>query len=191
MNFFHRKSKFKPQKEIPPVNDNIVFNEFILIDENGKNLGIFKKYNAINFAKSKNMDVFIINKNTNPPVAKIVNYEKYRYEMEKKKKMDEKIKRKNSKPIKEIYVRPSIGEHDVSVKIKHAQEFLKDGHKVMVSIKFKGRELINRKSFLKLLEFFKENLKDISTVETDITEREKDTFMILAPLKIKQEKLNS
>lgn len=183
MNFFNKKNKFRPQKEIPPVNDNIFYNEFILIDENGKNLGIFKKYNAINLAKSKNMDVFIINKNLNPPVAKIVNYEKYRYEMQKKKKMDEKLKRKNTKPLKEIYVRPSIGDHDILVKIKHAQEFLKDGHKVMISIKFKGRELINRKNFLKLLELFKENLRNISNIETDITEREKDTFMILSPIK--------
>ncbi|MCS7317479.1 MAG: translation initiation factor IF-3 [Candidatus Dojkabacteria bacterium] len=177
-----KKSRFKPIKELPPVNQNIIFDEFLLLDENGKNLGKINKFSAINLAKQKNLDVFLINKNSNPPVAKLVNYEKYRYEVEKKKKQENKLKRLNSKSMKEIYFRPSIGIHDLEVKVKHLQEFLNDGYKVMVSLKFKGRENQNKKQFYKIFDIIKEKLNNY-IIEKDITERERDTFMIFSPNK--------
>ncbi len=119
------------------------------------------KRDALNKADEYNLDLVLIATNGNPPVAKIIDYGKFKYERKKK----ESEAKKNQKVVetKEIRLRPNIGQHDVDVKIKNARKFLEKGNRVKVSLSFRGRELANTEVGKETLQKFVETLSDIST----------------------------
>ena len=121
------------------INENIRVREVRLIDDEGNQLGIVPTQEALKLAKEKDFDLVEVSPNANPPVCKILDYGKYRFEQEKKLR-DSKKNQKVLK-LKEIRMQPKIGSGDLDTKAKHIQEFLNEGDKVKVTIRFRGREL--------------------------------------------------
>jgi len=121
------------------INEMIRVREVRLIDDEGKQLGIIATQEALRMAKDKDLDLVEVSPNANPPVCKILDYGKYRFEQEKKLR-DSKKNQKVLK-LKEIRMQPKIGAGDLDTKAKHIQEFLDEGDKVKVTIRFRGREL--------------------------------------------------
>ncbi len=121
------------------INEQIRVREVRLIDDEGEKNGIIATREALELAKERNLDLVEVSPNANPPVCKILDFGKYRYEQEKRLRDS----RKNQKQlkIKEIRMQPKIGSGDLDTKAKHVQEFLDEGDKVKVTIRFRGREL--------------------------------------------------
>jgi translation initiation factor IF-3 len=120
------------------INDEIRAEELRVIDDQGNMIGIISLDEALQLAEQKGLDLVEISPNANPPVAKILDYGKYRYDMQKREK--EAKKKQKTIQVKEIRLSTFIQEHDVQVKAKTACKFLKDGDKVKVSLRFRGRE---------------------------------------------------
>lgn len=121
------------------INRQIRAHEVRLIDENGEQKGVMKTFDAIHLAEEAGLDLVEVSPNANPPVCKILDFGKYRYEMEKKQR-DAK-KNQTVIKVKEIRMQPKIDRHDLETKSKFISEFLNEGNKVKVSIRFRGREL--------------------------------------------------
>jgi translation initiation factor IF-3 len=121
------------------INEQIRVREVRLIDDEGEQKGIVPTLDALKMAKDKELDLVEVSPNANPPVCKILDFGKYRFEMEKKLR-DSKKNQKVLK-IKEIRMQPKIGPGDLDTKAKHVQEFLDEGDKVKITIRFRGREL--------------------------------------------------
>ena len=121
------------------VNEMIRIREVRLIDDEGNQKGIVPTLEALRMAKEKDLDLVEVAPTANPPVCKILNFGKYRFEQEKK--LRDSKKNKKVLKIKEIRMQPKIGTGDLDTKVKHIQEFLDEGNKVKVTIRFRGREL--------------------------------------------------
>lgn len=135
MAYVNNNSNNKGQR----INEMIRVREVRLIDDEGKQMGIVPTQEALRIAKDKDLDLVEVSPNANPPVCKILDYGKYRFEQEKKLR-DSKKNQKVLK-LKEIRMQPKIGTGDLDTKAKHIQEFLDEGDKVKVTIRFRGREL--------------------------------------------------
>lgn len=131
------------------INEQIRVREVQVIDEEGKQLGKMDKQEAIELAYSKNLDLVLVSGNLENPVCKMMNYGKYKFEQAKKEK--ETKKKQKIVEVKEIRVTPNIEDHDFNFKTKNAQKFLESGHKVKITVRFRGRELnyvkLRRRSF--------------------------------------------
>lgn len=161
------------------INEEIRDREIRLIDVDGNQLGIFPSKKAMEMAFEKKMDLVKIAPNAKPPVCKIMDYGKYKYELAKK----EKEAKKNQKvvTIKEVRLSPNIEKHDLEVKANHAAKFLKSGDKVKVTLRFRGRELSNINLGKKVIDEFKELLIEISQVEKEAKLEGKQMIMVLTP----------
>ena len=161
------------------INEEIRDKEVRLIDADGTMLGIMATKEAQKLANSKNLDLVKIAPQGVPPVCKIMDYGKYMFELAKK----EKEARKNQKiiSIKEVRVSPSIEDHDFEFKVKNAYKFLKDGDKVKVSVKFRGREMHYTSIGHEILDKFAEAVKDVGVVEKKPKLEGKSMIMILNP----------
>ena len=165
-------------KQELPINEQIRDREVQVIDEEGKKLGVMKTFDAIDIAAEKKLDLVLVSPNTMPPVCKIMNYGKYKFEQAKK----EKEARKNQKvtETKEIRITPNIEEHDFGFKCKNARKFLEDGNKVKITVRFRGRELNYIKLGEENLNKFIEELSDIAQAEKKPILEGKNLFIILA-----------
>ena len=134
-----------------------------MIEDNGQKAGVIPFEEALEKAESKNLDLVLVAPNTNPPVCKIMNYGKYKFEQAKREK--EARKKQKTFELKEIRVTPNIEEHDFSFKCKNARKFLTDGNKVKITVRFRGREVNNAKAGEAVLNRFSEALEEVSTVE--------------------------
>lgn len=161
------------------INEEIRDKEVRLIDADGSMVGIVSAKDAQKLANSKNLDLVKIAPQANPPVCKIMDYGKYMYELSRK----EKEAKKNQKiiNIKEVWIKPTIEEHDFGFKTKNAYRFLKDGDKVKVSVRFRGRELNYASLGYEVLERFAEAVKDVGVVEKKPKLEGKSMIMILNP----------
>ena len=130
-------------KQVLPINEKIRAKEVNLIDENGEKLGVMSLNEALKIASEKNLDVALVSPNTVPPVCKIMNYGKYKFEQAKREK--EAKKKQKVFELKEIRVTPNIEEHDFSFKSKNVRKFIEDGAKVKITVRFRGREVNNVK----------------------------------------------
>lgn len=160
------------------INEQIKVAKVQLIDENGEKRGVLDTYKARDIAMSKNLDLVLVAPNANPPVCKLMNYGKYKFEQAKR----EKEARKNQKvfELKEIRITPNIDEHDYQFKCKNARKFLQDGNKVKITVRFRGRELNYVKSGELVLNKFIEDLADVSQVEKKPLLEGKNLFIILS-----------
>ncbi|MDR2437078.1 MAG: translation initiation factor IF-3 [Endomicrobium sp.] len=163
------------------MNQFIRVPEVRLIDSDGAMVGIVKMSEALTRAQEKDLDLIEISPQANPPVCKIVNFSKFKYEMEKKEK-EAKKKQKNSH-VKEIRIRPRIGGHDLEVKIKHAREFIVAGDKVQLTAMFSGREMQHKDLGMKIMDKIKESLVDVAESEGRISSMGTRVFMTLVPKK--------
>lgn len=165
-------------KQELPINGQIRAKEVQLIGDNGEKIGIISLNEALEKAEEKNLDLVLVAPNTNPPVCKIMNYGKYKFEQAKKEK--EAKKKQKSFEVKEIRVTPSIEEHDFSFKSKNAKKFIQDGNKVKITVRFRGREVNNSKAGEVVLNKFIEDMSDIAVVEKAPKLEGRNMFTILA-----------
>jgi translation initiation factor IF-3 len=165
-------------KQELPINGEIRAKEVQVISENGEKLGVLPLKEALNIASEKELDLVLVAQNGNPPVCKIMNYGKYKFEQSKKEK--EAKKKQKVLEVKEIRITPNIEEHDFEFKAKNARKFLTDGNKVKITLRFRGREVNNLKAGEAVLNKFIENLEDISVVEKKPKLEGKNMFIMLA-----------
>lgn len=160
------------------INEKIKVKEVNLIDENGEKLGVMATSKALEIALEKSLDLVLVSPNGNPPVCKIMNYGKYKFEQAKREK--EAKKKQKTFELKELRVTPNIEDHDFTFKSKNARKFLEDGCKVKITVRFRGREVNNVKLGEAVLNKFIENLEDIATLEKKPLLEGKNMFIILA-----------
>ena len=165
-------------KQELPTNSQIRAKEVQLIGENGEKLGVIPFREALEKAEEKKLDLVLVAANSNPPVCKIMNYGKYKFEQAKK----EKEAKKKQKVIetKEIRITPNIEEHDFGFKAKNARKFLENGNKLKITVRFRGREINNSKMGETVLNKFIEELSDISVVEKKPKLEGRNMFIMLA-----------
>ena len=175
-NFFHRRSK--PQG--PRANEKIRALDVQVINSEGKNLGVLPLNKAVSIAKEEGLDLIEISPNANPPVCKIMDMGKYKYDLQKKAN----LAKKNQKVIllKEIKLRPVTEIHDYNFKIKNAKKFISKGDKVKFTIKFKGREMQHTDLGKELMNRIIEETKDIAKVESQPKFEGKQMVMIIQPI---------
>lgn len=161
------------------TNEEINFKEVRVINSDGSQLGVLPIEKAIEAAYAQDLDLVNISPNAQPPVCKIMDYGKYRFEQAKR----EKEQRKNQKvvEVKEIRLGLSIDVHDFETKGKHAKRFLEDGNKVKVSIRFRGRELGHPEIGLETMNRFADFCKDFCIVEKAAKMEGRNMLMFLAP----------
>lgn len=163
------------------MNERIRTREVLVIDEDGTKLGVMSTREALNIAREKGLDLVEVSPNANPPVCRIMDYGKYKYQMQKK--MHEAKKKQKTVEVKTVKVRPRTDEHDMQVRIKQARKFLEKGNKVKAVVMFRGREQahldIGEAQLMKIYEA----VKDIAEIERKPKKEGRDMIMILAPKK--------
>jgi translation initiation factor IF-3 len=175
-NYFQRRTKPRG----PRSNNRITSSEIQVIASDGENLGILNLHDAINRAREKGLDLIEIAPNVKPPVCKIMDMGKYKYDAQKK---ANKAKKKQKKiELKEIKLRPVTEIHDYSFKMKNAQKFLAKGDKVKFTIRFKGRELQHSSLGSDLMKKIKQDIQSIGKVELQPKFDGKQMIMIIQPL---------
>jgi translation initiation factor IF-3 len=179
-----RRSTFEPPRRPEPqtrINDAIRVPRVRLIDENGEQLGIKSTDDAREYAYSRNLDLVEVAAQADPPVARVMDYGKYRYELEQKAKLARKHQTQIN--VKEIKLRPKIGQHDYETKRGHVQRFLNQRAKVKVTIMFRGREREHPDRGRDLLMRLAEDVKDIGMIETQPLLEGRNMTMVLGPTK--------
>ncbi|HZK47316.1 MAG TPA: translation initiation factor IF-3 [Atopostipes sp.] len=165
------------------VNEQIRSNEVRLIGKDGEQVGVVSRDEALRMAEQAELDLVLVSPNAKPPVARIIDYGKYRYEQQKR----EKEQRKNQKTttVKEIRLSPTIDDHDFDTKLRQARGFIEDEDKVKVSIRFRGRAITHKDLGQEVIERFAEGMKDIADIQSRAKMEGRSMFMMLAPQKAK------
>ena len=158
-NYFQRRTKPKG----PRTNDRIRASEVQVIDSSGQNLGTLSLKEAIDIAKQEGLDLIEISPNAKPPVCKIIDIGKYRYDLQKK--TNKAKKKQKIVNLKEIKLRPVTDTHDYNFKLKNAKKFLEKGDKVKFTVRFKGREMQHTNLGHKLMQKIIDDIKDIGKIE--------------------------
>lgn len=166
------------------INDQIRARQVRLIAEDGEQVGVVSIQDALARAEEAGLDLVEISPNAEPPVCKILDYGKYKYEQQKK--AAEARKKQKVIEVKELKFRPNIDDHDYQVKIKAARRFLEDGDKVKVTLRFRGREMAHLDLGMKVMARVREELADLAKVEMDAKVEGKQAIMILSSLAQKQ-----
>ena len=161
------------------VNEGIRARELRLISDNGDQLGVKTKQEALKMAEDANLDLVLVAPKAKPPVAKIMDYGKYRFELQKKQR--EARKKQKVVNIKEVRLSPTIDTNDFNTKMKNARKFLSKGDKVKVSIRFKGRAITHKDIGRDVLNRFAEGTEDVATVESKAKMDGRSMFLMLAP----------
>ena len=167
------------QKDGPRVNEEIRNREVQLIDQDGTNHGTVLTQAALEQAAAAGLDLVEISPNASPPVCKILDYGKYKFQAQKK--AAEARKRQKVVEVKEIKLRPMIDDHDYDVKMRAMKRFFEEGDKVKVTLRFRGREMAHQELGTKLLDRVKEDLGQLVKVERDARFEGRQMIMILAP----------
>lgn len=168
-----------PVKDGPRINDEIRVPRVLLIDQNGEKQGVMPVASALEAAEEAGLDLVEIVPNADPPVVKILDYGKYKFQEQKKK--NEARKRQKVVEIKEIKLRPQIDTHDYEVKAKAMHRFFEDGDKVKVTLRFRGREMAHPELGMKLLQQVKADFEPVAKVEHEPKMEGRQMIMILAP----------
>ena len=166
-------------KEGPRINRDIRVREVQLIDAEGANLGVIETGQAIAMAEEAGLDLVEIAPNSSPPVCKILDFGKYKFQAQKK--AAEARKKQKTVEVKEIKMRPNIDTHDYEVKMKAMRRFFDEGDKVKVTLRFRGREMAHQDLGLKLLVKVRGEVDEIAKVESDPSLEGRQMVMVLAP----------
>jgi translation initiation factor IF-3 len=175
-NYFQRRSKDRG----PKSNNRISSPEVQVIGSDGENLGVLNTNEAISIAKNQNLDLIEIAANAKPPVCKIMDMGKFKYDAQKKANIAK--KKQKIVLLKEIKMRPVTETHDYEFKVKNAKKFISKGDKVKFTIRFKGRELQHSHLGNELMNKIKEDMKDIGKVELHPKFDGKQMIMVIQPL---------
>jgi translation initiation factor IF-3 len=166
-------------KDGPRVNEEIRVREVQLIDQTGHNLGPVEIQIALDKAREAGLDLVEIAPNSSPPVCKILDYGKYKYQAQKK--AAEARKKQKVVEVKEIKLRPMIDDHDYDVKMRSMQRFFEDGDKVKVTLRFRGREMAHQELGYQLLNRVKDDTSKVAKVEQEPRFEGRQVVMVLAP----------
>ena len=175
-NYFQRRTRPRG----PRTNERIRAPQVQVISDDGQNLGTLSTQEGINIAKQKGLDLIEISPNANPPVCKIIDIGKYKYDLQKK--ANKAKKKQKIVNLKEVKLRPVTETHDYNFKIKNAQKFLSKGDKVKFTIKFKGRELQHSHLGNELMDKIKHDMQEIGRVELHPKFDGKQMIMVIQPL---------
>ncbi len=175
-----RKKDNRNRNRLPRVrvNEQIRAPRVLVIGPDGNNLGVMSVREAMAIAEEHGLDVVEVSPNANPPVVRIMDYGKYMYELKKKQK-----KKDRTPEMKEIELTPTIGEHDLNVKLKKAREFLEKGHKVKIEIRMRGRQMLHVDITKQLAERVIALLDDAAAVDVEPKQEGRFVHFILKPRK--------
>ena len=168
-----------PSRDGPRINAQINVPSVRVVDENGEMLGVLPIREALSRAAEAGLDLVEISPNAEPPVCKILDFGKYKYEIQKKK--NEARKKQKVIEVKEIKLRPNIDDHDYEVKMRAVHRFLDEGDKVKVTMRFRGREMVHQELGLKVLQRVRDELEDRAKVEQMPRLEGRQMIMVLAP----------
>jgi len=175
-NYFQRRTKDRG----PRANQRINSLEVQVISSEGKNLGILSTKEALHIAKEEGLDLIEISPNAKPPVCKIIDIGKYKYDLQKK--ANKAKKKQKISEIKEIKLRPSTEIHDYNFKMKNAQRFLSKKDKVKFTVRFKGREMQHHHLGMELLKRVEDDLKEVGKLELSPKFEGRQMTMVIQPL---------
>ena len=163
------------------INNSIQSPRMLVIGPDGANFGVISKEEALKLAQEKAMDLIEIASQANPPVAKILDFQKFKYEESKKEKLAKKHAREVE--LKEIWLSPRIAEHDLQTRLRRAEEFLADGDKILFRVKFKGREMAHLEFGYMLIEEIKKRLAEKAVIERDPKQEGRSITVIIGKAK--------
>ena len=168
-----------PVRNERPINDGIQAATVRLIGADGEQVGVVSREDALRHAAEAGLDLVIVADNADPPVCKVMDYGKYRYEEQKKK--NEARKKQKIIDVKEVKLRPGIDEHDYQIKMRSMRKFLDEGDKVKVTMRYRGRELAHQDRGMKVLNRVQQELDELGKVEQFPKFEGRQMIMILAP----------
>lgn len=168
-----------PTKDGPRINEAIEARNVRLVDQDGNMIGVVSRYQALEAAVGAGLDLVEVSPNADPPVCKILDYGRFKYEQQKKK--NEARKRQKQIEIKEIKMRPSIDQNDYDIKMRSIRKFLSEGDKVKVTLRFRGREMVHQDLGHKVLERVREDLGEDIKIEQFPRMEGRQLVMVMAP----------
>ena len=170
-----------PERDLTRINERIRVPEVRLIDENGQQQGVISRDEALDYARQRDLDLVEVAPDARPPVCRVLDYSKYKYEQEQKQKAAR--KHQQNITVREIKFRPKIAEHDYDTKKNHVERFLKHRDKVKVTIMFRGREVTHPERGEMILNRLADELGDLAIIEQRPTQDGRNMTMMLAPAK--------
>ncbi len=170
-----------PERDTTRINEHVRAREVRLIDEQGEQLGSMSPDEALSIAASRGYDLVEVAPSAQPPVCRIMDYGKYKYEQKKKAAASKAAGKGRAASMKEVKMRPSTDDHDLQFKLKNARRFLIDGDKVKVTVMFRGREMTHRKNGYDKLQQVQELLGDLVSVENPPQMQGRFLSMVLVP----------
>jgi len=170
-----------PERDQTRINERIGVREVRLVDEDGKQIGVIATSEALKLAQERDLDLVEVAPDSRPPVARLLDYSKYKYELEQKAKAARKHQQQIN--VREIKLRPKIADHDYMTKKGHVERFLKGGDKVKVTIMFRGREQAHPERGRALLARLFEDLEGLGVVEQNPLQEGRNMHMLVAPSK--------
>jgi translation initiation factor IF-3 len=169
------------QRDLPQINERIRFPKIRVIDTDGAQLGIITPQEALRVAEEKELDLVLVSDKADPPVCRIMDYGKYKFEQEKKAR--EARKKQHTADVKEVKMRYKIEDHDYQVRVNQAVRFLKDGDKVKATITFRGREIQHSDLAEDLLKRMAADLEELAEVQQAPKREGRNMMMLLSPKK--------
>ncbi|NEO32093.1 MAG: translation initiation factor IF-3 [Symploca sp. SIO3C6] len=169
------------QRDIPIINEKIRFPQIRAIGTKGEQLGIITPQEGMRLAEEQELDLVLVSDKADPPVCRIMDYGKYKFEQEKKAR--EARKKQHTADVKEVKMRYKIEDHDYQVRVNHAERFLKSGDKVKATITFRGREIQHSNLAEELLKRMATDLQDIAEVQQAPKREGRNMMMLLSPKK--------
>jgi translation initiation factor IF-3 len=168
-------------RDLPTINERIRFPEIRVIDTDGSQLGLMRPSEAMKLAEEKELDLVLVSDKANPPVCRIMDYGKFKFEQEKKAR--EARKKQHTSDVKEVKMRYKIEDHDYHVRVNQAERFLKAGDKVKATVMFRGREIQHADLAETLLNRLATDLKDLAEVQQAPKREGRNMMMMLSPKK--------
>ncbi|MFW6357757.1 MAG: translation initiation factor IF-3 [Chroococcales cyanobacterium] len=175
------KDRRRSNRELPQINDNIRFPQIRVIDSDGEQLGIITPEQGRTIAEEKDLDLVLVSDKADPPVCRIMDYGKFKYEKEKKER--EAKKKQHNADVKELKMRYKIEDHDYHVCVNRAQKFLKSGDKVKATVTFRGREIQHTDLAEDLLKRMATDLEEVAEVQQAPKREGRNMMMLLSPKK--------
>ena len=178
-----------PERELPNINERINYQSLRVVDSDGTQLGVISREEALEVAKERELDLVLVSEKATPPVCRIMNYGKFKFEQEKKAK--EAKKKSHQTEVKEVKMRYKIDQHDYQVRISQATRFLKAGDKVKCTVIFRGREIQHTALAETLLKRMANDLEEKAEVQQSPKREGRNMIMFLTPRKtplLKKEK---
>jgi translation initiation factor IF-3 len=170
-----------PERDPTRINERIRISEVRLIDEEGEQVGVIETKKALEMARERDLDLVEVAPDARPPVARLLDYSKYKYEQEQKAKAARKHQQQVN--IREIKLRPKIADHDYATKRGHVERFLRHKDKVKVTIMFRGREQAHPERGRALLQRLYDDISEIATIESEPQQEGRNMHMMVAPSK--------